>query len=135
MPRTPHQSNRRFGLAIVELAVTLPVFVLILLGTIEATSMIFLEQSLRIAAYEGARIALVPGSDASNVEAGCKLILDARHVKGATVTITPNDFASQPYGTPITVRVTAGCAENSVISPWFYVDKSLDSDVTMMLER
>ena len=43
------------GIAAVEFAVIAPVFFLILLGTIETCTMIFLQQSLKIAAYEAAR--------------------------------------------------------------------------------
>jgi len=44
------QQNKR-GAAVVEFAILLPVFVLILFGSIEACSMIFLQQSLEMAAY------------------------------------------------------------------------------------
>ena len=53
------QQNKQ-GAAAVEFAIVLPVFVLILLGSIETCTMIFLQQSLEMAAYEGARVAIVP---------------------------------------------------------------------------
>ena len=79
--------NPRRGVAAVEFAVLLPVFVLLVLGTIEATSMIFLQQTLEIAAYEGARVGLVPDSTAGNVEGAARQILDARNVHGSTTTV------------------------------------------------
>ncbi len=51
----------RDGVAATELAVCMPVIVLVVLATIESCAMIFLQQSLSIAAYEGARVALAPG--------------------------------------------------------------------------
>ena len=126
--------NARRGAAIVELAVLLPVFVLIVLGTIEASSMIFLKQSLKIIAYEGARVAIVPGSDATNVQAGCNQMATSRGVTISSVVVTPNDFHLQPYGTNIQVQITADCNANSLISPWFYAGQSLAADVTMMKE-
>ncbi len=127
-------SRNRQGVAIVEMAVTLPVLVLIVLGTIEASSMIFISQSCEIAAYEGARIAIVPGSTSGNVESGCLAILNARNVDSASVVVTPADFETHPYGTPIRVAVTADCAANALFSPWFYVGRSATADVTMMKE-
>lgn len=127
--------ENRSGLAIVELAVNLPVFVLIVLGTIEATSMIFLQQSLKICAYEGARIALVPNSDESNVTAGCMEILNSRGVTNVGIAVSPNDFQSSPYGTPIRVQVSADCSSNSLFSPWFYVGRTATAEVTMMKEN
>ena len=44
----------------VELAICLPVLILLLFGTIEACAIIYLNQSLKIAAYEGARVSLIP---------------------------------------------------------------------------
>ena len=79
--------NPRRGAAAVEFAVLLPVFVLLVLGTIEATSMIFLQQTLEIAAYEGARVGLVPDSTDGNVEGAARQILDARNVQGSTTTV------------------------------------------------
>lgn len=118
----------------VELAVILPLFVLIVLGTIEACSMIFLQQSLELAAYEGARVALVPKSKTVNVEAGAKLILDGRRIKGYAVEITPSNFRDQPYGTFIRVRVTASCDANSFFASMFYQGRTLLGDVEMMKE-
>ena len=43
--------RRRRGAALIEFAVTLPLLVLILFATIEACSMVYLQQSLKIAAY------------------------------------------------------------------------------------
>ena len=46
--------TKREGAAVVEFAVCLPLIVLIVLGTIEAGSLLFLKQTLVQAAYEGA---------------------------------------------------------------------------------
>ena len=127
-------ASPRSGVAIVEFSVTLPILVLIVLGTIEATSMIFLEQSLEIAAYEGARVAIVPNTEAVNCVLASQRILDARGVDGANVTVSPANFPSQPYGTPITVTVTASCAANALFAPMFYSGRNATAEVTMMKE-
>ena len=125
----------RRGAAVTEFAVILPVFVLIVLATIEATSMVFLQQTLEIAAYESARVALVPGSDAGNVGAAANSILGNRKVVDATVSVTPSNFESHPYGTAITVNVTADCEKNAALASWFYRGRQLSSSVTMMKEH
>ncbi len=128
------RKNRTRGAAVIELAITLPVFVLIVIGTIETTQMIFLQQSLEICAYQGARVALIPSSSLANVTGTCDKVLADRRIHGASVSITPTSFQSQPYGTMIEVRVTAPCSRNSAYSPWFYGGKSLTGSVTMMKE-
>jgi Flp pilus assembly protein TadG len=119
---------------VVEIAVTLPVFVLILFATIETTTMIFLQQSLEISAYQGARIALIPSANSTNVTAAVNQVLTSRDVNSASVTVVPSDSAAQPYGTNITVRVSAPCNANSPFSPWFYGGRTLTGEVTMMKE-
>ena len=124
----------RNATAVVELAITLPVFVLILLGTIETTTMIFLEQSLEICAYQGARVALIPSSTAAKVNSSCATVHADRKVKSATVSVSPANYETLPYGTLIQVQVTAPCSNNSPFSPWFYGGRSLTGEVTLMME-
>ncbi|MCA9148955.1 MAG: pilus assembly protein [Planctomycetales bacterium] len=128
------RKTRRNGLAVVEFAVMLPILTLIVFATIEATSMIFLQQSLEIAAYEGTRASLVPDATESEVSDIVDEILNARGVQSATVTVDPLDFNSQPYGTFIHVSVSAPCNDNSLLAPWFYRGRTLTADVEMMKE-
>lgn len=128
------RKTRCVGAAVVELAIVLPLFVLIVLATVEATTMIFLQQSLKISAYEATRVALIPGSNTGNVVAAADLILASRNVDNATTTISPSDFDTQPYGTEITVSVAAPCDDNSLFAPWFYAGKTFTGNVTMMKE-
>lgn len=124
----------RTGSAVVELAITLPIFVLILFGTIETTRMIFLQQSLEICAYQGARVALIPSSTTAKITNACSTILSDRNVQSASVTVSPANYETSPYGTLIQVRVSAPCSANSPFSPWFYGGRSLAAVVTLMKE-
>ncbi len=128
-------TRARRGSVVVEFAVMMPVFVLIVLGTIEACTMIFLEQTLKIAAHEGARAAVVPNSDSTKVQARLTSFLDQRGVKGYTTMITPSNFPKSAYGQMIQVQVTAPCNQNCAFPPWFYNGKSLTGTVTMMKEQ
>lgn len=125
----------RRGAAVTELAITIPIIALIVLGTIETCSMLFLKQALRIAAFEGARVALAPKSALANVEAGCNEILSARKVKNAVITVTPPNFDQQTYGSIVKVKVSANCAANSLFVPWIFFGRSVDSEISMMIER
>jgi len=96
--------------------------------------MIFLEQSLKIAAHEGAHAAIVPNSDVTKVTYQINQILTQRGVNGATISITPGNHQNSPYGTMIQVNVSAPCNQNSVFAPWFYNGKTLTGTVVMMKE-
>lgn len=117
-----------------EFAVCLPILLVLIIGTIEACSMIYLKQSLSIAAYEGVRASIRASATSADVTAACTQILDDRNVQGANITVTPSSFQSKPVGTWITVRVDATGANNSVISGWFYDSLVVDAEATMMKE-
>ena len=132
MPGSRHQ--RRRGLSITEMALCLPILLLIGLGTIEACSMIYLKQSLEIAAYEGVRVALNPAAETLNVEGQCVQILSDRRVADATINITPSDIETANVGEFIRVSVDAPCDSNSLFGVLFYGGKTLTGSVEMMKE-
>ena len=96
--------------------------------------MIYLKQTLSIAAYEGIRAAVAPNSSTSSVTSACNRILEARGVQNPDINITPTNYTGQPAETWITVRVTAPGRDNSVIPGWFYDDLEIAGEATMMKE-
>jgi Flp pilus assembly protein TadG len=122
------------GVAAAEFAVCLPVIVLIVLATIEACTMIFLKQSLTIAAYEGARVALTQNASTSDVQRVAQQVLTERRVSGGTVTVAPTNLASIQPGQYLTVTVTAPATGNNAVPLRFYRGRSLTGAATMMKE-
>ena len=131
--RRPRNGSRR-GVAAAELAVCLPVLVLLVLGMIEACTMIFLKQSLTVAAYEGVRTALAPHAVAANVRTTCNRILDDRRVEGGSITVEPANFELLPAGEYVRITVTAPAEGNSIIPPSFFRGRTLSASATMMKE-
>ena len=129
-----HGRPRR-GVAATELAVCMPVLVLVVLATIEACAMIFVQQSLSVAAYEGARVALTPGVKAANVEYQCELILDDRNIKGAAVSVTPSNISGAAEGTWLTIQTSAPFDKNSMVGGWLFGSRTLTAAVQMIKER
>lgn len=105
------RKNRR-GAAVVEFAVCLPVLMLIVLGTIEATHGIFLKQALSAAAYEGIRIAIEPGSRQTIAVQQAQSVLDSRLVKGSSITFDTN-IDTVPRGRKVAIEITAPISANS----------------------
>jgi len=126
--------KKRAGAAVVELAVCLPLLVLISLATVEACAMIYLKQSLKIAAYEGARVGMVPGADPTNVLAQSDLILVNRDIADYGVTLSPTDPSSLQPGDFFRVSVSAPCTPNSLIGGWFYDGRQFTESVEVMAE-
>ncbi len=132
------ESNRRSpnrrGVAATEFAVCLPVILLLVLGMIETCSMIFVRQSLAIAAYEGAHTAVQAQATAADVRATCVGILRDRRITAATVTITPNNLAGTPPGNFMTVHVTCPSDQNGLLPLRFFRGKSLEATAVVMKE-
>jgi Flp pilus assembly protein TadG len=124
----------RKGVAAAELAVCLPVIVLIVLATIEACTMVFLKQSLSIAAYEGARAALEQDATNASVQSAANQVLTQRRVNGGTVTIQPSNIVAIDPGEYMTITCSAPASRNSIIPIRFYRGKTLTGSATMMKE-
>jgi Flp pilus assembly protein TadG len=99
---------------VVEFAVCLPVIVLIVLGSIEAASMLFLKQTLVQASYEGAKVAIRDGEQAE-VEAIIRAVGDGRRVVDLTIEFDPPNIENAVAGEVITVTVSAPGDSNSLI--------------------
>jgi Flp pilus assembly protein TadG len=127
-------ASRRRGVAASELAVCLPVIVLLVLAMIEACTMIFLKQSLTAAAYEGARMALAQEADDADVRAAANGVLTDRRIRGATVTIRPANFASLEPGQYIEVTTAAPTDPNSTVPGSFLRGRTLSATAVIMKE-
>jgi hypothetical protein len=135
---THPRCRRRFGLrraaAAAELALCLPLIVFLLLASLEACSMIFLDHSLTIASYEGVRMGINYDSTNAQVLAKCNQIIDEREVAGATIDISPVNVANAERGEQIAVTVTAPCDTNAILPLWFYGGQNLSSTTIMVKE-
>jgi len=99
--------------ATVELAIILPILLMLVFGTIEICQRIFLRQSAVIVAYEGARLAARGSSTNAEVVARCQQLLISRRVRNAIVTTQPSNFLQSPTGTELRVIITVPWADNS----------------------
>jgi Flp pilus assembly protein TadG len=124
----------RRGLAATEFAVCLPVLLLVVLGMMETCSMIFLKQSLAIAAYEGAHTAVKPNATSAEVQIVCQAILADRRVSDAVITVTPSDLPGLAVGEYIEVRITAPSESNNMLPLRFFRSTILDASAVVMKE-
>jgi Flp pilus assembly protein TadG len=125
--------QHRKGVAAAEFAVCLPMLVLALLGMIDCCSMVFLKQSLAVAAYEGAHTALQPGATDDEVRAVCTQILRDRRVVSGSIQVTPR-LGATGEGQYFTVSVSAPSRPNSVLPAPILRGRTLTSSATMMKE-
>ena len=132
-PSTSRRPARR-GVAATEFAVCLPMLLLLLLGMLECCSMIFLKQSLSVAAYEGAHTALAPGATDADVQRVGAAILTDRRVAGGAVRVQPGPLSSIREGEYVSVQVTAPTDANAILPARFFRGRVLQATATMMKE-
>ena len=105
--------KRKGGTALVEFAVCLPVIMILILGSMEATSAIFVRQSLTTSAYEGIREAIRIGSKTSNATGRAQAVLTARQIRSSNIRFTPSNVESAAKGSAIVIEVSAPYKANS----------------------
>ncbi len=126
--------RNRKGAALIELAVFIPILFVISIATLETCRMIYLRQSLKIAAYECARLAIVPGVTAEDIQAQCDAVLLGRKIDEYTLTCTPADPQQLRVGELFKAEVEAPATEAAIVASWFYSGSSLKEHVVIMAE-
>ena len=125
-------SPKRRAVALVELAVCMPILVLFVLGSIELSNFIFLKQAVTIASYEGARNAVRPLATDATSQSAAEAVLTARSLYDSTFAISPS--AAVDRGNLITITVSAPSSANRVVIPQFIAGLSVSASTTMVKE-
>ncbi len=99
------------GAAVIEFALVLPVFILLIFGMIEFGRAVMVQQILVNASREGARQAVLDGSTVAEVANRVNTYLAAAVINGATTEYAVNgttvaDPSIAGYGEAVTVRVS-----------------------------
>lgn len=126
---------RRCGAAMIEFAICMPVFFILAMGTIETCRMMYLRQSLKLAAYECARVGIMPGATRDLLQDQCDVILRGRQVRNYEFSCSPADPADIQFGELFTTTITASAEANALVGAWFYQKKILSESVVIMGEQ
>ena len=97
--------RRRRGAVTVEMAMTLPVLLLILFGAYEFAKAHFLMHTVQAASYEGARTGMVLGGTADEAIAAAETVVRAAGARNVTVTVEPEDLSTDSEFVRVTVVV------------------------------
>lgn len=128
--------SKRRGAATVEFAICLPALIALTIGTIDICSMLFLKESIKLAAYEGARRGVGRGRTNDDVIARVQQFLDERNIQysGNPCTFSSPDFASADTLENVTTTVTVPCDGNLLIPSVLFAGINLSADVTLRKE-
>lgn len=128
----PRRTRR--GAAAVEFAVCLPVLVLLVFGSIEACSYIFLKQALHVAAYEGVRESTRLSSNNAAGRSRAETILNSRGVSGYSIDFPRGEAADADRGENVVITVSAPTGVNSPLLGSFIADRTIEARITMTRE-
>ena len=134
--RRAHSRKKNLGVVAVEAAICITAMLPILFGTLEICSGFFLQESLTIAAYEGARTAARQDATPEGVREYVLELLEDRGVKigDGEIEITPASFENHRALNPVTVRVSAPTAGNSIFVFERLANRTLSAEVTFAFE-
>ncbi|HEX5104854.1 MAG TPA: TadE/TadG family type IV pilus assembly protein [Pirellulaceae bacterium] len=127
--------RKRRAAAAVEFAIVAPVFFLLIFGMIEYGRMVMIQQVITNASREGARAAVLDGTDVAEVQNTVNGYLATGSVSGATVTVAPDPLSDAEFGDPVTVTVSIGFDQVSWLpSPMYLGGKTLTASTVMRRE-
>lgn len=132
--RTFGPRSDRSGAAVVEAAICFPLILVLMLGTLEITSGLYLRESLSICGFEACRVGTRRGATAADVQARATEVLADRGVTGGAVIITPDNFDALNSLDQISVEVSAPTAGNSIFIFDNLANRTIRSKVTMIRE-
>ena len=127
-------TSTRKAAAVVELAICLPLLLLLVFGGIETSGALHLSQTLHASAYEAVRVAVQRTSTNAIATTAANRILTGARVVNGTVRISDSDVSKVPQGNSITVTVSAPYAGNQMTSTYFFRGKTLTARGTMVKE-
>ena len=130
MPKRPKRS--RTAAAAVEFAIVAPVVLTLFFASIEFSRANMIRNFSQNAAMEGARAAILPGSDGQDAINEATELISIVGIQNATVTIDPPILT--PTTPQVTVTVTVPLLENSLPMSKFVLGETIRQTVTLTRE-
>ena len=127
--------RRRRGAAVVEFAIVLPIFFLMVFAMIEFGRLVMVRQVLTNASREGARIGVLDGATTDEVESQVEAYLTNASIPftpGNVVSVSPSPPSSAGYGESVTVTVTVPFDEVSWLPSPMYLGATDVVSTTVM---
>ena len=97
--------RQRSGAAAVEAALSVPLLIILVMGSIEAANAVFGRQVVATAAYDAARIVTKNGGTETEANARCQQMLNSQGITNYTITYNPAVTPTTAPGTNIRVTV------------------------------
>jgi Flp pilus assembly protein TadG len=124
--------RKKRGAAAVEFAIVAPLFFLLLFGMIEYGRCVLVQQVLTNASREGARRAVLDGTDTSDVIEVIDGYLANASITGATVTVNPDPPGNALFGEPVAVTVQVPFSQVSWLPAPMFLGNTMMTATSVM---
>jgi len=135
------RSKERRGVAAVEMALVLPIFLLVTMGMVEFGRALMVGQLVTNAAREGARMAILDGSSTASVKTSIQSFLaGAAGVSTGDITVTATvggvskDVSAAVAKEMIAIKVSIPFSKVSYLPPTYLKNTTLTGDSSMRHE-
>ena len=132
MNQRKNKTTVRCGTTAVEVAICLPVLFMVLFGSYEFARANMMRHSTEAAAYEGARIGVLPGTTRQKIVDACSRILSTVGVNDFSVNVSPANFDNNTE--TVTVEIDVPYRGNCVVPTFFVQDPNFHGRCEMRRE-
>lgn len=115
------QRQKSRGAVAVEFAIVAPVLFMILFAALEIGFANMMYHSTEAAAYEGARVAIVPGATAAEATRAAQSVLRSAGISSATIQITPGDLSQDTD--LVSVQISVNYRDNTTLPPFYITNQ------------
>ena len=122
----------RKGAVVVEFAIVLPLFLVLVLGAINVGRAVLVQHKLTEAARAGCRLYALPTEvNQEDVQAVIETVMAEANLDGYAVELDPHPSTAIEHFSPVTVSVSVPYDEASWCSSWFLSGKTLEATCIM----
>lgn len=132
--KSERRRNRRTGAAVVELAVCLPLIVLLTFASLEGANMLFMRQAAVQAAYEAVKSAAKSNGTLTSATTIGQDVLNSRNIQIDSMTFNPTNVETLAEGTPIVVTVAIRGDSRNITGIGPFRGLLIEAQATMMKE-
>ena len=92
-----------------------------------------LRNTIENAAFEGARMGIIPGATASEAKTAAEDLVNSLQINDSTVTVSPTTIVASTEEVTVTVTAPMTMA-NHYVTPRFFLGKTLSASITLPRE-
>lgn len=127
------RKRQRSGATAVEFAIVSPILFMILFACIEIGLAHMILHTTEAAAYEAARVAIIPGTTSQDAKVAARRILGTAGVRKADITLVPNNLSTSTR--QVRVTISTRYRDNLAMPTFFVNDNPIVKECVLQRER